>query len=391
MSRTWNQFVVKQENKAIVLNTIIKQTPISRAKVAEQTGLNKGTVSSLVSELIDADFVKESGPGASSGGRRPVMLLFNHEAGFAVVVDLGVGYIQVALTDLHGEVVIEEQEKTGDYSFDVVLKQLTVLINRVIKKAPKSPYGIIGIGVGVPAVVSHDGEILLAPNLNWKRVQLKEALSEHFDYPIFIENEANAGAYGEMRYGFTSAPSNMLYLSIGMGIGMGMILNGKLYTGQRGFAGEVGHISIVKDGIPCRCGNIGCFERYASVQALLEQAAKRGLAKGDQQTALNTLIRKAEENDEKVIALFKEIATYIGIGISSIVNLYNPESVIIGNAFTGLEKWIKPVIDNHVKQHTIGFHQEDLTVDFAKLVNHSTIKGMAAFTIESFLNTLKEQ
>lgn len=137
MSRTWNQYIVKQENKALVLKTIIEHTPISRAKVAQVTGLNKGTVSSLVSELIDEHFVTESGPGESSGGRRPVMLLFNQAAGYTIALDLGVGYIDAALTDLNGEILVKKHEKMHERQFDTVFEHIVSIIHTLIKEMKK--------------------------------------------------------------------------------------------------------------------------------------------------------------------------------------------------------------------------------------------------------------
>ncbi|GEN56548.1 xylose repressor [Halolactibacillus alkaliphilus] len=390
MSRTWNQYIVKQENKALVLNTIIEETPISRAKVAQVTGLNKGTVSSLVSELIDNHFVTESGPGASSGGRRPVMLLFNQTAGFTIALDLGVGYIDAALTDLTGSIITKKHMKLHERQFNKVFTYIVDVINNLIEAMPKSPYGLVGIGIGVPGVVNHNGEILLAPNLNWKNIHLEHALHDVFNVPVIVENEANAAAYGEMRFGFKTPPEHMLYLSIGMGIGMGMVLDKTLYTGLNGFAGEMGHITVVKDGINCRCGNTGCFERYASEQALLEQAIKRGLVSGNEEMSVDLLIEKAQANHQEVIQLFKEIGQYIAIGITTMVNLFNPEQILIGNQLSKLSPWIKEDINYYVFRHAIGFHSKRVTVDFTSPEHLSTIKGMASFAIEKFLLSIKE-
>ena len=390
MSRTWNQYIVKQENKALVLKTIIEHTPISRAKVAQVTGLNKGTVSSLVSELIDEHFVTESGPGESSGGRRPFMLLFNQAAGYTIALDLGVGYIDAALTDLNGEILVKKHEKMYERQFDTVFEHIVSIIYTLIKEMKKSPYGLVGIGIGVPGVVNHEGEILLAPNLNWKNIQLKQALHDVFDVPVIVENEANAAAYGEMRFGFETPPKHVLYLSVGMGIGMGMVLDQKLYTGLNGFAGEMGHITIVKDGINCRCGNTGCFERYASEQALLEQAIKRGLVTGNEEASVDLLIEKANANNEAVIALFKEMGEYIAIGITTMIHLFNPEQILIGNQLSKLQPWIREDIQTYVYSHAIGFRSKKVTVDFTSPDHLSTIKGMASFTIENFLLSIKQ-
>ncbi|NMA90683.1 MAG: ROK family transcriptional regulator, partial [Amphibacillus sp.] len=321
MSRTWNQYVVKQENKTLVLTTIMNHTPISRAKVAKITGLNKGTVSSLVSELIDEELVEESGPGKSSGGRRPVMLLFNGNAGYSISIELGVGYILGVITNLNGEIIVEEKIQLQTTHYKTIFPMMINLIRGLMNQVPESRYGVIGIGVGVPAVVSQKGEILLAPNLYWKNVKLKEELEAVFDVPVFIENEANAGAYGEMRYGSSQNSRHTIFASIGIGIGVGMVLDGKLYHGLNGFAGELGHMTIEKDGKSCRCGNSGCWERYASEQALIDEALNRGLIDEGQSEPFEQLIQLADEGDNHVIELFNEIATYIAIGLTNCINI----------------------------------------------------------------------
>ena len=385
MSRTWNQYVVKQENKTLVLTTIMNHTPISRAKVAKITGLNKGTVSSLVSELIDEELVEESGPGKSSGGRRPVMLLFNGNAGYSISIELGVGYILGVITNLNGEIIVEEKIQLQTTHYKTIFPMMINLIRGLMNQVPESRYGVIGIGVGVPAVVSQKGEILLAPNLYWKNVKLKEELEAVFDVPVFIENEANAGAYGEMRYGSSQNSRHTIFASIGIGIGVGMVLDGKLYHGLNGFAGELGHMTIEKDGKSCRCGNSGCWERYASEQALIDEALNRGLVDKGQSEPFEQLIQLADEGDNHVIELFNEIATYIAIGLTNCINIFNPEHVIIGNRLMRAKEWFYPVIESYILDHAIGFHQNKLKIDSAKLGHHSTVAGMAAFTIEGFL------
>ncbi|MBU5593949.1 ROK family protein [Amphibacillus sp. MSJ-3] len=385
MNRTWNQYVVKRENKTLVLTTIINHMPISRANVAQVTGLNKGTVSSLVSELIDEELVKELGPGESSGGRRPVMLLFNGNAGYSISIELAIGNILGVITDLNGQIVNEENIPLQTTDFNTIFPIMTQLIKKLIQQAPKSRYGIVGLGIGVPAVVSQKGEILLAPNLDWKNINLKEKLSEIFHLPIYVENEANAGAYGEMRYGSSQESKHMIYTSLGIGIGTGMILDGKLYHGLSGFAGELGHMTIIKDGRSCRCGNHGCWERYASEQALIDEGLNRQLITNDQAEPLDELIKLAAAGDKEVIKLFEEIGTYIAIGLTNCINIFNPEHVIIGNKLMKAKEWIYPVIEAYIHDHAIGFHQNKLKIDSAKLGIYSPVSGMAAFVIEGFL------
>ncbi|WP_117161379.1 ROK family transcriptional regulator [Paraliobacillus sp. X-1268] len=384
MNQTWNQHVVKKENKTLVLETIKTNTPISRARVAQLTGLNKGTVSSLVSELIDGNIIGESGPGESSGGRRPVMLLFNHLAGYSIAIDLGVNYILGLLTDLNGNIICEQRVHFKDKTFEHVMLRLFEIIEDLQQAAPESHYGVVGIGIGVPGVVSNDGELLLAPNLEWKRIHLLHVLEERFNLPIVIENEANAGAYGEKVFGVGQDFSNMVYCSIGTGIGVGLILEEKLFKGFNGFSGELGHMTIEKDGIPCRCGNKGCWERYASESALLEKALRLGLIEKNDVTPIQTLVALADNGLVEAIDLFAEIGEYIGVGLTNSINIFNPQAVIIGNQMAATEKWIRPALERYIKNHAIGFHQEDLKIKFSSLTSHSTAYGMAAFTIEAF-------
>lgn len=385
-NQTWNQHVVKRANKTLVLETIKKNSPISRASIASQTGLNKGTVSSLVSELLDDHLIYESGPGKSSGGRRPVMLLFNKVAGYSIGIDLGVNYILGILTDLDGNIVTEKLINFHDLTYEEIESKLFSFIDYLTHQAPRSPYGIIGIGVGVPGTVDKNGSILLAPNLGWEQIDLKKAIQTTYDIPVIIENEANAGAYGEKKFGVGSNKRNIIYVSVGIGIGVGLILNGSLYKGQNGYSGELGHMTIKADGEACSCGNKGCWELYASERALIHQAEEIGLSlPSRKEHALEKLLILAEQGDEKVILLFKEIGDCLGVGINNIINSFNPELVIIGNRLAQAKQWIETPLHERVARQALWFQQNDLEITFSDLSTHSTALGVAAFSIENFL------
>ncbi|WP_095742991.1 ROK family transcriptional regulator [Sediminibacillus massiliensis] len=386
-NKTWNQFVVKKGNKSLVLDMIKEYAPLSRADIAQRTGLNKGTVSSLVNELLEEQLISESGPGESSGGRRPVMLLFNHIAGYSIGIDLGVNYILGVLTDLQGNIQHEKKIYYKRISYQESLTQLFEMINHLISVAPPSPYGIIGIAVGVPGTVSNSGEVLLAPNLGWKNVHLKTILERKFRLPITIENEANAGGYGEKKFGAGKDYNNLVYVSAGIGIGVGLILNEKLYKGRNGFSGELGHMTIQAEGRECRCGNRGCWELYASEQALLLEADKAGIqpSKADGWT-LEDLIEEAENGNEEIIRLFEKTGDYLGIGLNNIINIFNPEQIIIGNRMALSEEWLMKTLEQRMVSHTLWFQHKDLHIDFAELSTYSTALGVSALSVERFLS-----
>ncbi|MFS0560409.1 ROK family protein [Terribacillus sp. 179-K 1B1 HS] len=384
LSQTFNQHVVKKGNKSLVLQTIQDHMPISRADIAAKTGLNKGTVSSQVSELLEENLILESGPGVSSGGRRPVMLLFNHIAGYSIGVDIGVNYILGILTDLQGNIKNEKIIHFSDLTYEEILKELHKSIDSLLHSMPQSPYGLVGIGVGVPGTVNTEGEIQLAPNLNWRNIDLKAVLEEKYNVPVLIENEANAGAYGEKQFGAGQSSDNLVYVSVGIGIGVGLILNGELYKGQSGFSGELGHMTIETDGPLCRCGNHGCWELYASEKALIDRAMASGISVSGKVLSLEELNDLAEGGDQHAVEVFDRIGNYLGIGINNIINIFNPEQIIIGNRLASSAKWLSGSIEEKKKQ-TLRTHQKDLRIGFSKLSRYSAALGAAAYANENFL------
>ena len=388
INKTWNQNVVKQENKFLVQKIILNSTPISRAEIATRTGLNKGTVSSLVTELLEEELIYEMGQGESSGGRRPVMLFFNQVAGHSIGIDIGVNYLLGILTDLQGNICHEKTIRFSNFTFEEIMSELFNTIDFLISSAPPSPYGVIGIGVGVPGTVRETGEILIAPNLGWTNIHLIEILKEKYALPIIIENEANAGAYGEKRFGVGKDFNNIVYLSIGIGIGAGLIVTDKLYQGKHGFSGELGHMTIEVNGMKCKCGSEGCWELYASEQSLLNNARQLGITPDNEnELSLEYLLLLADSGHQETIHLFEQIGDYIGVGIKNIINIFNPEQVIIGNRIASAEKWLKAPINKRIHQ-TIGFHEDHLT--FLNPATRSTALGLAAFSIESFLENQKK-
>ncbi|MBA2942827.1 ROK family transcriptional regulator [Paenibacillus sp. CGMCC 1.16610] len=380
MKQTGDLNLVKKINKSIVLHHIRTDSPISRARIAEITGLTKATVSSLVNELIESSLVDEIGAGESSGGRKPMMLLFNGTAGYAIGVDLGVHDILAVLTDLTGKVISEKRVQHDNASVESVIQLLKLTIRNLIDSAPASTYGIIGIGIGVPGICDDDGNLLFAPNLSWENVPLQKDIEEAFGIPVVIDNEANAGAVGEKQFGTGKDTANLVYISIGIGIGAGIIIKGELYRGATGFSGEIGHISIQHDGPKCRCGSLGCWELYASEHALLEQAR---LELGEP-AQLDMLLSKAEAGDQKVIALFERLGYYLGVGVVNIINGYNPEFIILGGRLAGAEKWLMKPLLQLLEKRSLPLPRKLLNVEFSQLSDRSTVLGAASFAVSKF-------
>jgi predicted NBD/HSP70 family sugar kinase len=232
--------------------------------------------------------------------------------------------------------------------------------------------------------VDDKGTILFAPNLEWGRVDLQQYVEDKFQVPVTIDNEANAGAQGEQKYGAGRGIAHQIYVSVGIGIGTGIILNKELYKGASGFSGELGHLSIEYNGKPCRCGNRGCWELYASENALLEQAVQQGLPE-----ELDELIALADVGDERTLALFRSIGSYLGAGIANIVNVFNPDVVIIGNRMSKASRWLEEAVQEAVDMRTLSYHRERMRILFADLQDRSAVRGAAYYAINAFLGKVR--
>lgn len=383
MKVTGDQALVKKINKSIILHTIRTHSPVSRAKVSEMTGLNKATVSNLVAELCAQELIAEAGPGESSGGRKPLMLHFNTMAGSVIGMELRVKQLTAVLCDLDGGVLEEVDRQLETHDFPYVLEQMKNIISELTAKAPASPYGIVGIGVGVPGMVDENGVVLFAPNLGWEMVNLRSMLESTFSVPVTIDNEANAGALGELNFGTARGVRHLLYISAGSGIGSGIIIGGELYKGARGYAGETGHMTIEAEGKPCSCGSRGCWELYASEKTY----DNPGMSLPARTTA--ELVRHAQNKQQDTLRHFSKMGEYLGIGVTNLINSFNPELIVIGGALSEAEPWLGEPLRRVVAKRTLPYHKQQLEITFSKLGSRGTMIGAGFSAVMHFLGNIR--
>ncbi|MGG1691256.1 ROK family transcriptional regulator [Heyndrickxia ginsengihumi] len=379
---TADQSFVKIHNQKIILNNIIHHYPVSRAKLSQMTKLNKATISSQTASLIEKKLVTEIGTGSSSGGRKPVMLVFNKDAGYAIGVDIGVTYMLTMLTDLEGNMIYSDYIELEDNSFEAVEPILLERIELVSKKAPLSPYGIIGIGVGIHGFVNREEMVIFTPNSKWKDVNLKKILEERFRCPVLIDNEANTGAYGEKLFGAIRQCKNSVYVSLGIGIGLGIVVNDELYRGTEGFSGEMGHMTIDFNGKQCGCGNQGCWELYASEKAFYQNLSH---LKNVEKVTLEQASKWIQENDGDALKALKEFGYYVGVGLTNIINTFNPEAIVIRSNLIESNpivlNWIQSTISSRISRYVHQSHQ----IYISQLNRNATALGAASLIIQHFL------
>jgi len=323
---TGSKELIRDINTNLVLETIINHTAISRAAIAKYLGLTKATISAIVQELINKKFVIEIGSDDTSLGRKPILLSLQKKAGCVVCVDIGVDTTSALISDLIGEDCCLKQIKTP--------KNTAHLINVLIQliesmKMPKdAPYGLVGITLGIHGVIANN-QVSFAPYYDLAGLDLAGSLEQHFNTPIYLENEANLSVIGEMTFQYDYP--NIANISIHSGVGLGIIINSQLYTGYNGRAGEFGHTIIEIDGMHCPCGNKGCLEQYVSERALLQEFARK---KGLEDTNFCHFRKLYEENDSDAHEIMEYFIKYMSVGINNVLNAYNPDIVVINSSFT---------------------------------------------------------
>lgn len=333
MAVTMDASRMRAVNKRAVLALLYQREHLSRADVSRLTGLNRATVSSLVEELLAEKFVRELGAGPSNGGRKPTILTFNAEAGYTIGIDVQITHLTTVLINARREIVVQHRRTYGPQSQlgneQKLVGALVDEINSIQAQCPPSAHGLMGIGIGLPGLVDHrEGRALYLPNVGIRDWAVAAALARHVPVPVFIDNDANCGAWGQY---LTNHIAHQLFVNVGVGLGVGMVIDGQLYRGRDGIAGEAGHYGIRPEGVECSCGNLGCWEQYASERGLARALRARGVAVTWPFPAdfVETSHRAARAGSQAHQEAFAEVADHLGIGVVNLLNILNPDTVYL--------------------------------------------------------------
>jgi predicted NBD/HSP70 family sugar kinase len=371
---TGSKELIRDINSTLVLETIINSQPISRAAISKLLGLTKATISAIVQDLMNKNLVVEIGSDDTSLGRKPILLNFNKKAGFVICVDIGVDTISVLLSDLQGEDCSLKQMKTPN-SKDNFITELIVLIESMIPDSNVAPYGLVGITLGIHGVV-FENKVSFAPYYDLAEINLGDKLEEHFNTPVFLENEANLSVLGEKTFMYDYP--NIANISVHSGIGLGILINNTLYTGFNGRAGEFGHTIVEIDGRECPCGNHGCLEQYVSERVLMREFAKK---KGFEQVDFELLTSMYQTGDKDAIEIIENFIKYMTVCVNNIVNAYNPNIVIINSSFTTFFPGLTRLIEQSLRSKM----NSVLRIVPSALQDSSILLGGICVAIKSFL------
>jgi glucokinase-like ROK family protein len=396
---TADQVLVRKLNTSLILDCLRTRGPLSRAGLSAATGLNRSTVSSLVRDLLEENLVREIGLQSSEKSGRPGMLLeLNPDGGCAVGVEIGVDFISVVLTDFVAHVLWRQRVASDPQEPQkVIIERAEGMIQEALDTGKARGLRSLGIGVGVPGLVDiRQGSLVFAPNLRWRDVPLREMWTQRLDLPVFIENEANAAALGEYYFGVARDVQNLIYLSAGVGLGGGIIINGKLFRGSSGYAGEIGHMTMDPNGEPCGCGKRGCWETVVGPRAIvrrvkeaLETSAEseiRNLVDDDlNRVDVDVVVQAAQAGDPVARTALEEVGVQLGIGVANLVNTFNPEMVVLGGALSLASPFLLPVIEEMIRKHALAQPRASVEVAASAHGADACVMGAVALVLDDIL------
>lgn len=375
----------KEHNRNLVFKTILEQESISRADIARATRLTRTTVSDIVTELMEEGLVEEVGIGSSRGGKSPILLSVIEDSRTMIGLDLAQNQFRGAIVNLCGElrepISLPVDEQDGDRALGLVYEILDPLVASVGNS-------LVGIGVGTPGLVNtREGIVVSAVNLNWSDLPLAHLLRERYNLPVCVLNDSQAAAMGEFVYGNGFDESrNLIVINARHGIGAGIVIDGRLFQGDGGGAGEIGHVVVVREhGLPCRCGNFGCLETVASAQAIV----KRMRQSVDGPVGVGSMTLESVETafaagDPLARRIVLEAGGYMGLAISGLVGMLNIQKIVLSGELTRFgTPWLEAIRDEMMKTSLPGI-AGDTQVEIGRLDQDGIILGATAMLSSNY-------
>lgn len=361
----------KQHNRDLILRTIFARESISRAEVARVTNLTRATVSDAVNGLLAEGLVKEIGMGESIGGKLPILLSINADARYLIGLNLAQDKFIGAVVNLRGEIKEMVEAPASNIDGQAALELIYQIIDQLRKTKPKP---LVGIGVGTPGLINtREGVVISAVNLDWQDLPLQRLLENKFKLPVKILNDSQATAIGEFVYGGQhTTDENMIVVNVKYGIGSGILLNGKLFQGDGGGAGEIGHVVVQENGELCRCGKHGCLETISSSSAVMRQLNVKTLDK------VKNAFDKGDERTKKTIG---KAAHKLGISLANLIGTLNIHKIVLTGDMTVFgSSWLDEV-NTSMRNAALTRLAEKTRIELGALDYRACILGASAFLL----------
>jgi len=387
----------KQRNRDLVLKMIFEHDAISRAEVARVTKLTRATVSDMVANLIEEGLVEEVGYGESIGGKAPILLSLVANSRYLIGLNLAQDKFIGSVVNLRGEIKETVEFRVNDSDGEQALQ----LVYRILDQLTRNEWRpLVGIGVGTPGLVNtQEGIVINAVNLDWQDLPLAHLLESRYDLPVTVLNDSKATAIGEFVYGGNHQfESNLIVVTVKHGIGAGILINGRLFQGDGGGAGEIGHVVVQENGALCRCGKQGCLEAIASARAVVQRAialapeySNSALAKNLQNISLDAIKSAWQANDALARRVMSDAAHYLGISMASLVGALNIQKIVLsGDMATFGVSWLRSVQES-MTQASLTRMAQDTKLELGALEFKACILGASAFMLLENYNLLFTQ
>ncbi|MEU2576453.1 ROK family transcriptional regulator [Streptomyces anulatus] len=378
METPGSQTSLHRANLERVVRAVRMAGSLTQAEIARSTGLSAATVSNIVRELKDGGTVEVT--PTSAGGRRARSVSLSGDAGIVIGVDFGHTHLRVAVGNLAHQVLAEESEPLDvDASSAEGFDRAEVLVKRLIAATGIGPDKVIGIGLGVPGPIDVESGTLGSTSIlpGWTGINPSEELSGRLGVPVYVDNDANLGALGELVWGSGRGVKDLAYIKVASGVGAGLVIDGTIYRGPGGTAGEIGHITLDESGPVCRCGNRGCLETFTAaryVLPLLQPSHGPGLT-------MERVVQLAREGDPGCRRVIGDVGRHIGSGVANLCNLLNPSRVVLGGSLAEAGELVLGPIRDSVSRYAIPSAARQLSVLPGALGGRAEVLGALALVL----------
>ncbi len=373
-----------------VLHLIWREKQISRAEIARQIGISRSTVTEVIRDLLNTGYVKEVGAGVSSGGRKPIVLEFQNNHKLILGIDIGATHVSVALLNLGGELLSFNRQSHSVRNDPEGTRSLVFkLCDASLSQVNNGQQRLLSIGVALPSPVDPDhpewvSEVVIPA---WRGRNELDILHSHYGVPVYVDNDANLGALAEYRWGAGRGCKDLTYVKIGYGLGAGFVLNGEIYRGSTGIAGEMGHMTVGESDTLCECGLNGCLITLVGGKAMSARASELSdkypespLTKGD--TDLEAIEAAAHKHDELALQLYKETTEYLSLAITGWINMMNPSRVILGGSMQEFQNRLLDPVREKIKACSIVGSVPITDIRAGELAHQAESIGAATLALE---------
>ncbi|MFF3830916.1 ROK family protein [Streptomyces sp. NPDC002458] len=378
METPGSQTSLHRANLERVVRAVRMAGSLTQAEIARSTGLSAATVSNIVRELKDGGTVEVT--PTSAGGRRARSVSLSGDAGIVIGVDFGHTHLRVAIGNLAHQVLAEESEPLDvDASSAQGFGRAEQLVNRLIETTGISPGKVIGVGLGVPGPIDVESGTLGSTSIlpGWTGINPSQELAGRLGVPVYVDNDANLGALGELVWGGGRGVKDLAYIKVASGVGAGLVIDGHIYRGPGGTAGEIGHITLDESGPVCRCGNRGCLETFTAARYVLPLLKP---SHGPDLT-MERMVQLAREGDPGCRRVIGDVGRHIGSGVANLCNLLNPSRVVLGGSLAEAGELVLGPIRDSVSRYAIPSAARQLSVLPGALGGRAEVLGALALVL----------